>query len=49
MMKLVSFVGESIHNHLDFDFKFNEDLTFLIGENGTGKTTVLRLIRDILI
>lgn len=43
-MRLKRFVGEKIHNFLDFDFVFNNDLTFLTGINGCGKTTVLNTI-----
>jgi len=47
-MKLLKFIGKEIHNYLNFDISFKEPVTFLIGINGAGKTTVLRLIRSLL-
>lgn len=34
-------MGEGIHEFLNFDIRFNKDLTFLTGINGSGKTSVL--------
>jgi len=33
-----------LHDKMNFDFKFNNDINILTGKNGAGKTTVLRLI-----
>src|SRR6185437_12071525 len=43
-MKLERFTGLGIHGFLNFRIKFNNDLTFLTGINGSGKTTVLNAI-----
>lgn len=42
------FVGKDIHGYINVDINFNEKVTFLIGVNGSGKTTILRLIRALL-
>lgn len=47
-MKICKFKGECIRGYMDFDISFNDDLTFLIGINGSGKTTVLRLISALI-
>lgn len=39
-MKLKKFKGKQIRGYMDFDIEFDESLTFLIGINGTGKTTI---------
>lgn len=33
---------------MDFDIPFNEDITFLIGINGSGKTTAIRLLLSLI-
>jgi predicted ATP-binding protein involved in virulence len=43
-MKLTRFSGTGIHGFLKFDVNFYDDLTFLYGINGSGKTTVLNSI-----
>ncbi|WP_417832353.1 AAA family ATPase [Terasakiella sp.] len=47
-MEIVSFKGKDIYDYIDIDVKFNSDLTFLTGINGTGKTTVISLISALL-
>jgi len=32
------------NKNLDFDLNFNEDINILTGKNGSGKTTMLKLI-----
>lgn len=39
---------EKLHGLYDYDVAFNKDLTFLIGENGCGKTTVLDIVSSIV-
>lgn len=43
-MKINSFAAEGVHGYLKFDINFYPDLTFLIGINGSGKTSALKLI-----
>lgn len=47
-MKLKRFIGNDIRGYMNFDILFNESLTFLIGINGTGKTTILKLLSGLL-
>ena len=47
-MKLIRFVGKDLRGYLDVNVNFRESVTFLIGINGSGKTTVLRLISALL-
>lgn len=46
-MKLISFKGEGIRGYLNHDIHFRDSVTFLIGINGSGKTSVLQLINGI--
>ncbi|MBK5143503.1 AAA family ATPase [Budviciaceae bacterium BWR-B9] len=43
-MKIVSFTGKGVYEFLDFNITFNQDMNFLVGGNGSGKTTALMLI-----
>lgn len=43
-MRLLNFKAQNVYGHLDFNINFFEDLNFLTGLNGTGKTTALNLI-----
>lgn len=43
-MKVKKFVAEDVNGILNFDLEFREDLNFLIGINGSGKTTALKLL-----
>lgn len=43
-MKINSFTADGVHDYLKFDINFFPDLTFLIGINGSGKTSALKLI-----
>lgn len=47
-MKIKHFSAENVHGYLYYDIDFRDDLTFLIGLNGSGKTTVLKLISGLL-
>lgn len=43
-MVITGFRAEKVFGFLEFDIQFNRDVNFLVGGNGTGKTTALRLI-----
>jgi predicted ATP-binding protein involved in virulence len=47
-MKIKRLIAEAVFGYLNFDLKFNHDITFLTGINGDGKTTALRLILALL-
>lgn len=47
-MKIQTFKAKKVNGYLDFDIKFNDNLTFLIGINGSGKTTAIKLILGLL-
>ena len=47
-MQLTSFKASNVHGYLKYDISFNSRLTFLIGINGTGKTSVLKLILGLI-
>jgi len=43
-MKINSFVAINVHGYLNYNIEFFPELTFLIGINGSGKTSALKLI-----
>lgn len=47
-MKLTRFYANKVHDYMDFDINFNEDVNFLIGSNGSGKTTAIKMIKALL-
>lgn len=47
-MKLIRFKGENIRGYQSHSIDFRDRITFLIGINGSGKTTVLRLLQGLL-
>lgn len=47
-MRLLSFKARNVHGYLDFNIDFRDDVTFLIGINGSGKTTAVRTIYSIM-
>ena len=47
-MKIKRFTAENVNGYLDFNIKFDDTLTFLIGINGSGKTTAIKLILGLL-
>lgn len=47
-MKLISFVAVGVHEYLNFNIKFNGDVNFIAGLNGTGKTSALNMIAALL-
>ena len=48
-MKITKFTGEGLHDFLDIEIDFREDLTFLVGINGSGKTTALEAINSMFV
>lgn len=47
-MKLNTFVAKKVHGYLDYNIEFYNELTFLIGINGSGKTSALKLILGLI-
>lgn len=47
-MRILQFKGIGIHGYLNVSPEFNQDLTFLTGINGSGKTSVVRGISALL-
>jgi predicted ATP-dependent endonuclease of OLD family len=47
-MIIKKFLAKNVHGYLNYDIDFNDRLTFLIGINGTGKTSVLKLILGLI-
>lgn len=47
-MRLLRFTATKVYGYLNFDVNFNKDLSFIVGVNGSGKTTVIRLIQALL-
>ncbi|MBI3754548.1 MAG: AAA family ATPase [Deltaproteobacteria bacterium] len=46
--KIERFHIKGLHGHKNFDLPFTDNTIILVGENGTGKTTVLRLLYYLL-
>lgn len=47
-MKINYFKASKVHGYLNYDIKFFPELTFLIGINGSGKTSALKLILGLI-
>lgn len=47
-MKITRFTVTKLHGFLDLELAFNDDLTIIVGRNGSGKTSSLSLISDML-
>jgi predicted ATP-binding protein involved in virulence len=47
-MKIKKLIGKGVRGYIDFDINFRESVTFLIGINGSGKTTALKLLSALL-
>ncbi|MEW8185664.1 MAG: AAA family ATPase [Candidatus Thiodiazotropha endolucinida] len=47
-MKIKSFIANNVYGYLNFDFEFQTDISLLVGVNGSGKTSALRLIQALL-
>lgn len=44
-MKIIAATALQVHGYLDIAVEFNNDLTFIVGPNGSGKTTILYLMQ----
>ena len=47
-MKLITFYVENMRGYITKKILFRNSVTFLIGINGSGKTTVLKLLNGLL-
>ena len=47
-MKLLAFHATNVYGYMNFDVKFNSDVNFLVGSNGSGKSTIIKLIQALL-
>jgi hypothetical protein len=47
-MRIRHFSATGVHGYLKFDIKFNKDITFLTGINGSGKTSVVYSIVSLI-
>ncbi|WP_116830633.1 AAA family ATPase [Pseudomonas syringae] len=45
---LLRFQAKNVHDHLDFNISFNQDVNFIAGLNGAGKTTALNMMVSML-
>lgn len=48
-MKIKRFIGKSVNGYLNFDISFFDQLTFVTGINGSGKTSILNSIAALLL
>ena len=48
-MKIKRFTGRKVNGYLNFDIGFSDELTFITGINGTGKTSALNSIAALLL
>ncbi|PER69233.1 ABC transporter ATP-binding protein [Bacillus cereus] len=47
-VKLVSLYVRNLYGYFDYNIDFNSDVTFIYGENGCGKTTILNITEAII-
>lgn len=47
-MRILKLEATKVHDYLPISIEFNDDLTFLVGLNGSGKTSALRLLMALL-
>lgn len=47
-MKIKSFKAKNVFGYLNFNIRFNDDISFLVGGNGSGKTTALKLMNALV-
>ncbi|MDX7184539.1 AAA family ATPase [Klebsiella aerogenes] len=44
-MRLLKFTASNVYGYINFNIKFNKDVSFLVGANGSGKSTAIKLIQ----
>lgn len=44
-MKILQFTAFNVYGHINFNINFNKDVSFLVGANGSGKSTAIKLIQ----
>ena len=47
-MKIKRLVVKDLYGNVGYNVKFNDDITFLYGDNGCGKTTILNILTYII-
>ena len=47
-MVITSLVANNVYGYLNFNINFNKDISFLVGSNGSGKTTALKLVNALV-
>jgi predicted ATP-binding protein involved in virulence len=47
-VKITKLLVKGLHGRYDYNVEFNEDLTFLFGANGSGKTTILDMLSSVI-
>ncbi|MEM5528054.1 AAA family ATPase [Gammaproteobacteria bacterium AS21] len=47
-MRVEGFYAKGVFGYMDFNINFNEDVSFLVGGNGSGKTTALKLMNALV-
>ena len=47
-MVIKGFEATGVFGYLDFKIEFHKDKNFLVGRNGSGKTTALKLINSLI-
>lgn len=48
IMKITELNIKRLYGYINYNLSFNENINFLYGENGCGKTTVLKIITNII-
>ena len=48
IVKITNLSIRKLHGHNDYNVRFNDDITFLYGDNGCGKTTILNIITYVI-
>jgi len=47
-MLITRLIVRGLHGYINYNVPFNENITFLYGENGCGKTTILNIVSSIV-